>query len=412
MEQETLLVSFSQKAEVLLHISGTSKPAGALQNKAPALASMEKWTFILLQVNSYQLCPQTINKYPASAPAQTRPVHVALTSFSPQAVTLLLNTCCSLSKGTSNNGQSTPDSALGRPSLAGRLLGKRKASAPPAEQPDTKRSTVEAPPDQPGDDEGPSCSHPDSPGPAQPQKSESQESEWAAGPSSSHIAFGLESSNDVIDFSGQQGEPESAEVSLLDDSDSLDEVIVCEAPPAPSSPKEKGEEPASPARANSSSGVPPGKSRSPVHPVHKSPVISNTQPASTSGPPSFFRSFPTAESKSASSVPCNYCPKILYMPAVKTCLVCGASMCPEHLRPHLDSPVFQDHTLIPPVKDISSWRCQEHQEMNRIYCRQCAVCVCTVCTVIGSHRGHMCISIREAEAELRVSTSVEAAKRD
>lgn len=76
-------------------------------------------------------------------------------------------------------------------------------------------------------------------------------------------------------------------------------------------------------------------------------------------------------------------------------------MCKEHLRPHLESPVFQNHTLVPPVEDISSWRCQEHQEINRIYCRQCAVCVCTVCTVIGSHRDHVCISIREAERELR-----------
>lgn len=78
-------------------------------------------------------------------------------------------------------------------------------------------------------------------------------------------------------------------------------------------------------------------------------------------------------------------------------------MCTEHLRPHLDSPVFKSHTLVPPVEDISSWRCQEHHEINRIYCRQCGECVCTVCTVIGSHRGHVCISIREAEKELRGS---------
>lgn len=76
-------------------------------------------------------------------------------------------------------------------------------------------------------------------------------------------------------------------------------------------------------------------------------------------------------------------------------------MCAEHLRPHLESPVFQNHTLVPPMEDISTWRCQEHQEINRIYCRQCSVCVCTVCTVIGSHRDHVCISIREAERELR-----------
>ncbi|KAI4892801.1 hypothetical protein NFI96_002487 [Prochilodus magdalenae] len=104
---------------------------------------------------------------------------------------------------------------------------------------------------------------------------------------------------------------------------------------------------------------------------------------------------------SENSVLCHYCSSREQRPAVKTCLVCGASMCPEHLRVHLDSPVFQNHPLVPAVEDVSPWRCQEHQEMNRIYCRPCGVCVCTVCTVIGLHKDHDCISIREAEKELR-----------
>uniref|UniRef100_A0A672QQU9 Si:dkey-29p10.4 n=1 Tax=Sinocyclocheilus grahami TaxID=75366 RepID=A0A672QQU9_SINGR len=76
-------------------------------------------------------------------------------------------------------------------------------------------------------------------------------------------------------------------------------------------------------------------------------------------------------------------------------------MCPEHLRAHLEKPVFQNHPLVNAVEDVSLWRCQEHQEMNRIYCRSCAVCVCTVCSLVGSHKGHECISIRKAEQELR-----------
>lgn len=321
--------------------------------------------------------------------------------FSLWAVTLLLNIeyYCFLSKGTPNNEQSTPDSALKRPSLAGRFLGKRKASTPVAEQPDAKRLTVEDPPEQSGD-EGSSCSYSGSAGPEL-----SQESECKDGILSSLTSVNSESSDVVNDISGQQGEPEKAEVVLLDDSDSLDETIVY-APPAASPQRDTGEEPASSASANSSAGVPPDKTKSPERPVSQFPVIPNTPVASTSGSPFCFSSFSRAESTSPGPVHCNYCPSILYRPAVKTCLVCGASMCSEHLRPHLDSPVFQNHTLIPPVKDISSWRCQEHQEINRIYCCQCAVCVCTVCTVIGSHRGHVCISIREAERELRVSPTL------
>lgn len=104
-----------------------------------------------------------------------------------------------------------------------------------------------------------------------------------------------------------------------------------------------------------------------------------------------------------SSVICHYCSSREQRSAVKTCLVCGASMCPEHLQAHLESPVFQSHPLVPAVEDVSPWRCQEHQEMNRIYCHPCGMCVCTVCTVIGSHKDHACVSIREAEKELRVS---------
>ncbi|XP_048829022.1 E3 ubiquitin/ISG15 ligase TRIM25 [Brienomyrus brachyistius] len=102
------------------------------------------------------------------------------------------------------------------------------------------------------------------------------------------------------------------------------------------------------------------------------------------------------------AVTCHYCPATaMGRPAAMTCLVCGASMCVEHLQPHLESPVFQNHPLVEPLADISQWRCQEHQEMNKIFCRDCGTCVCTVCTVIGVHRGHACISVSEAEKELR-----------
>lgn len=312
--------------------------------------------------------------------------------------------CCFFPKGTSTNEQSTSDSALRRPLFASRLLGKRKASASAAEQPDAKRSTVEAPPVQSGDVKSPSSSDSDSsantPAPSHiselPQKSKSNQSDSSLkdGSSTSHSSVKLEAS-DVRDISGQQEEQESIEVILVDDSDSLDEIS--DASPAATPRRDTGETPASPASPDSSAAVPP------PHLVNNSPVISNIPLASISGSPSHFGSVPSSESKSAAHVPCHYCPKTVSQPAIKTCLVCGASMCSEHLLPHLDSPVFKNHTLISPVENVSFWRCEEHQEKNHIYCRQCGVCVCTVCAVIGSHHKHTCISIREAESELRVS---------
>ncbi|KAG5849410.1 hypothetical protein ANANG_G00110090 [Anguilla anguilla] len=103
------------------------------------------------------------------------------------------------------------------------------------------------------------------------------------------------------------------------------------------------------------------------------------------------------------SVRCSYCASPGQQVAVKTCLVCGASMCATHLRHHLESPEFQAHPLVAPVADVSAWRCAEHQEAKKIYCRDCAACVCTVCTVIGAHRDHACVGVAEAEGQLRGS---------
>ncbi|XP_064193470.1 tripartite motif-containing protein 14-like [Anguilla rostrata] len=103
------------------------------------------------------------------------------------------------------------------------------------------------------------------------------------------------------------------------------------------------------------------------------------------------------------SVRCSYCASPGQQVAVKTCLVCGASMCATHLRHHLESPEFQAHPLVAPVADVTTWRCAEHQEAKKIYCRDCAACVCTVCTVIGAHRDHACVGVAEAEGQLRGS---------
>uniref|UniRef100_UPI00398F1E45 tripartite motif-containing protein 14-like n=1 Tax=Pristiophorus japonicus TaxID=55135 RepID=UPI00398F1E45 len=98
---------------------------------------------------------------------------------------------------------------------------------------------------------------------------------------------------------------------------------------------------------------------------------------------------------------CNHCTENP-RPAAKTCLKCEASMCPEHLRPHTESAVFKNHLLVGPTADVSRWKCTEHQELLKVYCRDDQVCVCTLCTVIGKHRDHRCGSISEGEQELRI----------
>ncbi|XP_042352791.1 E3 ubiquitin/ISG15 ligase TRIM25 [Plectropomus leopardus] len=321
--------------------------------------------------------------------------------------------------GTSSNDETTFDSILRRPSLSSRLLGKRKASTPVPEQPDTKRSTVESPRERSSDTETPTTSFSDKPGqstsvetPNKKVPPESTQSERGDGTSSSDISDSeaVPASDVPQDISIQPNQHKSEEIISLDDSDTSNEVDICDAP-ALATPKKDTQvtriltSPETPASSTSFDSFPgvstPGKMKSPVHPVSKPSPIPTKHPAAASGSPVCVGNFLGSESKNDSLVPCHYCPKTRCQPAVKTCLVCGASMCIEHLHPHLDSPVFQNHTLVPPMEDFSPWRCQEHQEINRIYCQQCGVCVCTVCTVIGSHRDHICISIREAERELR-----------
>lgn len=308
-----------------------------------------------------------------------------------------------------------------RPTLTSRLLGKRKASTPAPEQPDTKRSTVDAPRESPSDAETPTTSFSGKPTQSSgvdtsknAVRAESTQCERGDGTSSGDKSDSkaVPASDVPHDNSVQQNQCKSKEAISLDDSDSSNEVDICDAPP-PATPKKDApvtgvhaspKKPASPASSDSLPGVStPGNDRYPAQHDSQSPLIFTKHPAAAPASPSRVGSFPRSGSKNASPVPCHYCPKTGCQSAVKTCLVCGASMCTEHLRPHLDSPVFQNHTLVPPMEDISPWRCQEHQEINRIYCQQCGVCVCTVCTVIGSHRNHVCVSIREAEKELRVS---------
>ncbi|KAM9375469.1 tripartite motif-containing protein 14 isoform 2-T2 [Pholidichthys leucotaenia] len=311
--------------------------------------------------------------------------------------------------------QNISDSTLRRPSLPSRLLGKRKASTPVVEHPEPKRSAAETPREQASDTATPTTSLSVKSGQSatkkavQPESTQPEPSDATSSHESSD-SQAVPASDRSQDNLVQQNNNKPKDITVLGDSDSSSEVDICDAP-LPATPKKETQvKGANVLPRKSSSSVnsdvltvvsTPEKQKSPAEHASKPFRMFTKIPVAAAGSPSPAGIFSKSESKNVSHVPCHYCPKSVCQTAVKTCLVCGASMCKEHLRPHLDSPVFQNHTLVPPVEDISLWRCQEHQEINRIYCRQCGVCVCTVCTVIGSHRDHVCVSIREAERELR-----------
>ncbi|KAM6174761.1 E3 ubiquitin/ISG15 ligase TRIM25 [Erethizon dorsatum] len=80
----------------------------------------------------------------------------------------------------------------------------------------------------------------------------------------------------------------------------------------------------------------------------------------------------------AKQVSCDHC---LKEAAVKTCLVCMASFCQEHLRPHLDSPAFQDHPLQAPVRDLQRRKCPQHNRLREFFCPEHSECICHICLV-------------------------------
>ncbi|KAM4844443.1 E3 ubiquitin/ISG15 ligase TRIM25 [Thomomys bottae] len=97
----------------------------------------------------------------------------------------------------------------------------------------------------------------------------------------------------------------------------------------------------------------------------------------------------------AGQVACDHCLKEV---AVKTCLVCMASFCQEHLRPHLDSPAFQDHPLQPPVRDLLRRKCPQHNRLRELFCPEHGECICHICLV--EHKTCSPAPLSQASADL------------
>uniref|UniRef100_A0A0D9QZW0 E3 ubiquitin/ISG15 ligase TRIM25 n=1 Tax=Chlorocebus sabaeus TaxID=60711 RepID=A0A0D9QZW0_CHLSB len=94
-------------------------------------------------------------------------------------------------------------------------------------------------------------------------------------------------------------------------------------------------------------------------------------------------------------VACDHC---LKEAAVKTCLVCMASFCQEHLQPHFDSPAFQDHPLQSPVRDLLRRKCSQHNRLREFFCPEHGECICHICLV--EHKACSPASLSQASANV------------
>ncbi|XP_056373767.1 E3 ubiquitin-protein ligase TRIM41-like [Hyla sarda] len=89
---------------------------------------------------------------------------------------------------------------------------------------------------------------------------------------------------------------------------------------------------------------------------------------------------------------CTYCVDSP-VPAVKSCLMCEASLCDKHLKVHSKGP---EHVLTEPRTSLENRKCSIHRRILEYYCTEDNACICVSCYVIGEHNGHKIESLDEA----------------
>ncbi|CAN2390181.1 RING [Pristimantis euphronides] len=93
---------------------------------------------------------------------------------------------------------------------------------------------------------------------------------------------------------------------------------------------------------------------------------------------------------------CTYCVDSP-VPAVKSCLLCEASLCDEHLRVHSKS---AEHILSEPSTSLENRKCSVHKKIREYYCTEDAACICVYCSA-GEHRGHRVEMLDEASEKMK-----------
>ncbi|XP_053502546.1 tripartite motif-containing protein 16-like isoform X2 [Ictalurus furcatus] len=84
--------------------------------------------------------------------------------------------------------------------------------------------------------------------------------------------------------------------------------------------------------------------------------------------------------------------------AINSCLVCLASYCEDHIKPHNQAPAFKKHKLVEPRAELQEKICSEHDKLSEMYCRTDQSFICYLCTM-DKHKGHDTVSTKAERTE-------------